>query len=45
MLLYFGIFVRYFFFGWFDMVSLAYDNGIVHAIGAEIPAPSDAIHF
>ena len=25
------------------MVSLAYDNGMVHAIGAGIPAPSDAI--
>ena len=25
------------------MVSLAYDNCMVHAIGAGIPAPSDAI--
>ena len=25
------------------MVPLAYDNGMVHAIGAGIPAPSDAI--
>ena len=25
------------------MVSLAYDNGMVDAIGAGIPAPSDAI--
>ena len=43
MLLYFGIFVRYFLWWGFDMVSLAYDNGMAHAIGAGIPAPSDAI--
>ena len=29
--------------GGFYMVPLAYDNGMVHAIGAGIPAPSDAI--
>ena len=29
--------------GGFDMVSLAYDNVMVHAIGAGIPAPSDVI--
>ena len=46
MLLYFGIFVRYFLWlggGGVYMVPLAYDNGMVHAIAAGIPAPSDTI--
>ena len=35
--------MRYFLWWGFYIASLSYDNGMDHAIGAGIPAPSDAI--